>query len=180
MSFGDYTKGATLAAELVNTVGSISGRDYLEDVSCLRELLIRTGMPVPDSLTERDVAEVRRVRERLRDVFLADTDEETVRGINALLRDHGATPRLTAAEEHAWRLEFAPSDAGLAHHVAAVAAIALAQLVHESGRARFGFCSAPDCRDVFIDTSRNRSRRYCTDSCSSRTNVAAYRARQRA
>jgi predicted RNA-binding Zn ribbon-like protein len=32
---------------------------------------------------------------------------------------------------------------------------------------------------VFVDTSPNQSRRYCSDRCSSRANVAAYRARQR-
>jgi predicted RNA-binding Zn ribbon-like protein len=30
-----------------------------------------------------------------------------------------------------------------------------------------------------VDTSPNQSRRYCSDRCSSRANVAAYRARQR-
>ena len=31
-----------------------------------------------------------------------------------------------------------------------------------------------------VDTSPNQSRRYCSDRCSSRANVAAYRARQKA
>ena len=35
-------------------------------------------------------------------------------------------------------------------------------------------------KERFVDTSPNRSRRYCSDRCSSRANVAAYRARQRA
>jgi hypothetical protein len=30
-----------------------------------------------------------------------------------------------------------------------------------------------------VDVSPNQSRRYCSDRCSSRANVAAYRARQR-
>jgi predicted RNA-binding Zn ribbon-like protein len=32
---------------------------------------------------------------------------------------------------------------------------------------------------VFIDTSVNRTRRYCSDRCASRANVTAYRARKR-
>jgi hypothetical protein len=32
---------------------------------------------------------------------------------------------------------------------------------------------------VFIDTSTNRSRRYCSDRCATRANVAAYRARRK-
>ena len=34
-------------------------------------------------------------------------------------------------------------------------------------------------REVFIDTSTNRSRRYCSDRCATRANVAAYRARRK-
>ena len=36
------------------------------------------------------------------------------------------------------------------------------------------------CEHVYVDTSPNRSRRYCSERCSSRANVAAYRARRRA
>jgi predicted RNA-binding Zn ribbon-like protein len=39
---------------------------------------------------------------------------------------------------------------------------------------------AETCPDVYVDTSRNASRRYCSDTCASRATVAAYRARQKA
>ena len=45
---------------------------------------------------------------------------------------------------------------------------------------RLGVCHASSCDNVFVDTSPNQSRRYCSDRCSSRANVAAYRARQKA
>jgi len=35
-------------------------------------------------------------------------------------------------------------------------------------------------KERFVDTSPNQSRRYCSERCSSRANVAAYRARQKA
>jgi predicted RNA-binding Zn ribbon-like protein len=47
------------------------------------------------------------------------------------------------------------------------------------GPARFGNCADPRCGGVFLDASRNRSRRYCSDRCASRANVATYRQRQR-
>ena len=56
--------------------------------------------------------------------------------------------------------------------------LGLANLVCELGAARFGVCDASRCTHVFVDTSPNRSRRYCSDRCSSRSNVAAYRARK--
>ena len=44
---------------------------------------------------------------------------------------------------------------------------------------RLRVCGAEDCDDVLVDLSKNRSRLYCSATCSSRVNVAAFRARQR-
>jgi predicted RNA-binding Zn ribbon-like protein len=44
---------------------------------------------------------------------------------------------------------------------------------------RLQVCGAEDCADVYIDLSKNRSRRFCSTSCGNRANVAAYRARRR-
>ena len=51
----------------------------------------------------------------------------------------------------------------------------LANLVCDLGATRLGICSEPRCDNVFVDTSPNQSRRYCSDRCSSRANVAAFR-----
>jgi predicted RNA-binding Zn ribbon-like protein len=56
----------------------------------------------------------------------------------------------------------------------------LANLVCDLGASRLGVCQAAKCTQVFVDTSPNQSRRYCSERCSSRANVAAYRARQKA
>ena len=56
----------------------------------------------------------------------------------------------------------------------------LANLVCDLGATRLGICSEARCDNVFVDTSPNQSRRYCSDRCSSRANVAAFRARQKA
>jgi predicted RNA-binding Zn ribbon-like protein len=45
---------------------------------------------------------------------------------------------------------------------------------------RIRSCDAPGCERVFLDTSKNRSRRYCsTSSCGSRVRVRRFRERQR-
>ena len=49
----------------------------------------------------------------------------------------------------------------------------------QGGFDRFGICQSSRCDDVFVDTSRNRSRLHCSDTCTTRENVAAHRARQR-
>lgn len=56
----------------------------------------------------------------------------------------------------------------------------MAIVVCDLGPDRFGSCQAAKCANVFVDTSPNRSRRYCSDRCSSRANVAAFRARRKA
>ena len=45
---------------------------------------------------------------------------------------------------------------------------------------RLKICAAVDCANVFVDESRNRSRRWCSERCSGRVNVAAFRSRKRA
>jgi hypothetical protein len=58
--------------------------------------------------------------------------------------------------------------------------MALAEVLRDEGAARLRGCAAPGCDGVFVDLSRNRSRRYCdTGNCGNRVHVAAYRARLR-
>ena len=61
----------------------------------------------------------------------------------------------------------------------AVTAMALSVALIEGGYERFGKCHSSTCDDVYVDISRNRSRRHCSDTCTTRENVAAHRARQR-
>jgi len=42
---------------------------------------------------------------------------------------------------------------------------------------RLGVCTAPRCDRVYVDTSRNGTRRYCSTSCQNRVKTAAFRAR---
>ncbi|OIV35501.1 hypothetical protein BIV57_21125 [Mangrovactinospora gilvigrisea] len=122
-------------------------------------------------------------RGRLRAVFEAAADgraEEAAARLNTLLRDFPVTPQLTDHRSPgAWHLHLADPAAGRSAQEAAVAAMGLAVFVTERGIGRLGVCAAAGCRDVYLDTSSNGSRRYCSDRCATRANVAAYRARRR-
>ena len=63
--------------------------------------------------------------------------------------------------------------------MAVVTAMGLTAVVAEYGLNRLGVCSSDTCRDVFVDTSRNRSRRHCSTTCATREHVAAHRQRKR-
>jgi predicted RNA-binding Zn ribbon-like protein len=76
-------------------------------------------------------------------------------------------------------LHVADRAATVAELLVAESLMGLATLVCDLGADRLGVCAASPCTNVYVDTSPNKSRRYCSDRCSSRANVAAYRARQR-
>lgn len=52
--------------------------------------------------------------------------------------------------------------------------------IAERGPEHLGACSTAPCRQVYVDTSTNTSRRYCSDHRATRANVTAYRARIKA
>ena len=59
--------------------------------------------------------------------------------------------------------------------------MAMIDVVRAGEDERLRRCAADDCDAVFIDFSRNRSKRYCdVGNCGNRMNVTAYRARRAA
>jgi predicted RNA-binding Zn ribbon-like protein len=93
---------------------------------------------------------------------------------------HPLSPCISDHEPDGLHLHVATRAASVSELLTSEALLGLAVLVCDLGPTRLGVCSAPPCTHVYVDTSPNRSRRYCSDRCSSRANVAAYRARQRA
>jgi predicted RNA-binding Zn ribbon-like protein len=169
-------EAATFAADLVNTVGSISKTDYMPDLETFRAFLAEHGFD-HEEVSQGDLEEIRRLRRRLHDAFFAPGDDEVIGILNSLLARADARPEITA-HDGAWHVHYVPEEAPLAKRLTAHAVMGLASLVADLGRERMGVCRADDCEDVFVDTSRNRSRRYCDDKCATRMNVAAYRARR--
>ena len=128
--------------------------------------------------TQDDLNEVVALRSRLRSVFDARGESEAAAIINTVLCEADAVPRLSlhGSGPH---LHFESDDDSPATWLGAVTAMGLTVAIIEGGYERFGTCSSSTCDDVFVDGSRNRSRRHCSDTCTTRENVAAHRARQR-
>jgi predicted RNA-binding Zn ribbon-like protein len=59
-------------------------------------------------------------------------------------------------------------------------AAALAHVICGDPDVAVGRCQAAGCQRFYVDDSRNRSRRFCSNACASRTTVAAHRARRKA
>lgn len=169
----DFLRYAERAAELVN-----APLDDLEDGTHL--LAQRPWLA--DRLASRDVAALRRLRRELRTVFeLAHSDETgVVEGLNELLARHPLCPFISGHDRQTWHLHIAERESSVSETIAAEALMGMAVVVCDFGPDRFGVCAAERCANVFVDTSPNKSRRYCSERCSSRANVAAFRARKKA
>ncbi len=100
--------------------------------------------------------------------------------VNGLLRESHALPQLVRHDDEPYHLHAVPRDAPLATRMAVEAAMAMADLVRMGELSRLRHCDHPDCDNVLVDLSRNRSRRFCDAGCGNRAAVSAYRARKAA
>jgi hypothetical protein len=170
----DFLRYAEASAALLNAdMSEVDGlAAYLHDRPWLRE-----------RASDRDCMLLRKFQRELRPVFEAGHDgrvRDVVGGLNELMSRHPITPRISDHDAHDLHLHVATDNASVAELLVSESLLGLATLVCDLGPDRLGVCSAHPCTNVFVDTSPNRSRRYCSDRCSSRANVAAYRARQKA
>lgn len=174
----DLASYADLVIELVNT--QEPAEDSLRDLDSLRELL--TIRPHLSGRVNRDTLEaMRELRAQLRAIFVAAAthhDDEAIERLNSLLIQHPIHPQISNHDTQPWHLHLTESGS-VPDRYAAGAAMGLAVKISDQGIDRLGICRAESCNNVFFDTTTNKSRRYCSDRCASRANVAAFRARQR-
>jgi predicted RNA-binding Zn ribbon-like protein len=176
----DQLEAMSGCVELINTGRAKTG-DSLARVADLRQFAARyafAGAPA----SAADLPLIRDYRARL-DAIVSSCeggDEKAAIGqINALLSQAGASPQIVAHDGRGPHLHVSRPTAPLADRMAAHFAMGLAWLVVAGEASRIRSCQAPDCRDAFVDFSRNRSRRYCDSrTCGNRLHVAAYRARK--
>ncbi|HXL16330.1 MAG TPA: CGNR zinc finger domain-containing protein [Streptosporangiaceae bacterium] len=129
-----------------------------------------------------DVPRLHMLRSRLDAIVVACQagDEETaIRDLNTLLAETGAVPQIVTHDGRPPHIHVTRAAAPLADRIAAHSAMGLAELVVAGQSGRVRTCASPECDAVFIDLSRNQSRRYCDSrTCGNRVHVAAYRSRR--
>lgn len=171
MNFDAY---AHRAVDLVNAP--------LDDLDDLRSLFGPDSW-MRDGTAERDVATFRRAQKRLREVFELGTshrDAEAVAALNALLDAHPVQPRISGHDASDWHMHVTSRGSSASAEYLAGAVWGLAVWLCEYGSARFGVCADDRCGNVYLDTSSNCCRRFCSERCATRSHVAAHRARKRA
>ncbi len=171
MNFDEY---ARTAVDLVNV--------RIETLAELREFYGPGSWQAAEA-SDRDVAVLRRGSKRLREVFehgSAGRDVDAVDALNALLEAHPVQPRISAHQADDWHMHVAARGSSVGAEYMAGAVWGLAVWLCESGSSRFGVCADERCRNVYLDTSSNSCRRFCSERCATRSHVAAHRARKRA
>ena len=167
------------AATLVNTKPTVGAPETLNTVDDLLEHMAGwswTGS-MPDNDT--DLAQVRRVRDRLRTLWDVDVDQ-AVDIVNALLRDGRALPQLVIHEPFGWHIHGTDPDAPIAVRMAVDAAMAMVDVIRTDTLDRLRLCDREDCDNVLVDLTKNQSRKFCDTACANRAHAAAYRARKAA
>lgn len=164
------------AAALVNSEEQAG--DRLSRVGDLDRFVAEWGWTGSRRRDAVELEQVRALRPRLRRLWELDAGG-VVAEVNAILRASHALPQLVRHDGWDYHLHANTPEASLADRMAVEAAMAFVDVVRQGELDRLGICDADDCDDVVVDLSKNRSRRYCSATCSSRVNVAAFRARQR-
>lgn len=168
------------AAALVNTLpeSASDGVDRLQSHEDLDAHLVAfpyTGALLRD---ERELSAVRAIRRPLRALWDVDRDA-AVPLVNGMLRDGRALPQLVIHDGYDWHIHATDENAPLATRILVEAAMAFVEVIRSDQWDRVRICSADDCESVYVDYSKNGSKRYCdTGNCGNRMNVIAYRRRR--
>ncbi len=109
---------------------------------------------------------------------MADSAAEQAALINAMIREYRAQPYLTEDVGQPFHVHFHGSGETEVEALGGEFATALALIVDGYGSRRFGQCQARRCEAVYIDLTRNGSRRHCSAACTARAKTAAYRSRR--
>ena len=176
----------TVAVSLVNqlTPGRRRGHPYLvpdgDALAAAATAALRSGQPATREVSRREAAQLRDIAAELRVVFaaVAAGDVDTAaQQVNRLLAGTGAHPWLDRHDGEPWHLHFHGSQDSLVTGWAAGCATGLAVVLGSDLQGRIGVCTAPRCDRVYVDASRNGTRRFCSTACQNRVKAAAFRAR---
>ena len=164
-----------LVRSFVNTIDYEDGEEQLGSPAELHDWMVANDLiPAEVEVTAADLDLALRLRSALRAELTAhhggEPDREARRELDAVCVD--LPLRMVCSEDG-----LAPCGTGITGGLAEIAAAAAKARIKGSWP-RLKICPADDCGWVFYDTSRNRSRRWCSmEVCGNRNKVRAFRER---
>lgn len=175
MVFADDTEAALVAAvALVNSAVKPVTMTTTEELAAFFAEHHYTGRLAGD---QAELDAVHRILPRLRELLTSSRDD-AVTMVNQILADATAVPQLVRHGDTDWHLHAVEDDRPLHVRMLVETAMAMIDVIRADELSRLGVCADADCDGLVLDLSRNRSRRFCSTTCSNRAAVAAYRARQ--
>ena len=188
MNFNSHTdRVVAVAVSLVNTLtaGEACGHGYDPpagpDLRRAATAVLRAASPRTPGLSGPEAAQLSELAAKLRVVFAgvaAGDVDAAAHQVNELIAEAGAHPWLDRHDGEPWHLHYHGTQDSLVTGWAAGCAAGLAVVLGSDLRGRIGVCTAPRCDRVYVDASRNGTRRFCSTSCQNRVKTAAFRARQ--
>lgn len=178
-----------VAASLVNefATSSAGGRPVPPPADD-RELRVRAERALreagalgrrPNTAQARGLQELALELRRIFEALHEGRSDDAAERLNRLLAASGAVPHLHRSGAQPVHLHFHRPDAGLVRGWTAGCAVGLAYVLGSGHGDRLGICAGPGCERVFVDLSKNGSRRFCSTTCQNRVKAASYRARRR-
>ncbi len=98
--------------------------------------------------------------------------------MNQILNDAHALPQLVRHGETDWYIHATTDHRPFAERILVETAMGMIDVIRADEMSRLDRCAMEDCEGVVLDLSRNRSRKYCSVTCTNRAAQAAFRARQ--
>ncbi|WP_178022833.1 CGNR zinc finger domain-containing protein [uncultured Paenibacillus sp.] len=164
--------------------GSGRSEDRLEKPAWQERLLRDWHLAAPVPMPAEDVKAMRRFREQLRALAVelaegGEMEEGDWRLLNEHLAPDAVTRRLIGGPGNV-RLEYIPMTEDW-HHVRAEIASSFGETLIGGEAGRIRVCDNSDCRWIFYDDTRNRTKKYCDDKmCGNLMKVRRFRARKKA
>lgn len=189
MNFGSHTdEVVAAAAALVNvaTPGERRGRRYAVPTGADLTTSIgqalrfaRRATPIPPASRIPAFVDLAVATRPVFELVDGDRFNEAAEAVNGLLAQYQPVPYLDRHDGQPWHLHFPGRAAADRSDWGGGISVGLATVLGSDHADRLGLCSAPACDRVFVDVSRNGTRRFCSTACQNRVKAAAHRARAR-
>jgi predicted RNA-binding Zn ribbon-like protein len=150
--------------------------ELLREPADLTAWLVEAGLGVPErDPSTRDLERIRQLRGELRAAFLERDPGQVADIVSEWLQ---SAPGRLAVDRASLRPSFCP-EVSTCRCLLVPALLDALELARDD-ISRVRECAAPNCSFIYVDTSRNRSRRWCSmERCGSRAKAHAYYTRRR-
>jgi predicted RNA-binding Zn ribbon-like protein len=175
------------AIDLLNSdwsdyLGSGRREDRILNQAWMKSFVAKWGFEAAGAPSRRQIAELTSLRSTMRSIVETlvrheePADADLV-ALNAQLAA-SATRREIVRDGSGFRIEYAPAGRDW-NWVRSEIATSFAELLTGRDTRRIKMCENDNCRWVFCDESKSRTRRWCEDTCGNLVKVRRFRRRKR-